>query len=198
MALTVEDGTGVALADSYVSAAEVKAYGVDHKNRYPTVAAITDDNLVNLEPAARVGTIFVDGKGRDKRNDSARWWPGTRVSGRQALAWPRTTASYTDGTTITDPVPIQIKRAVLEAACYDFVNPGVINNTIVQSDLVKKEKVGTIEVEYVGRTQDIEAARTILTLIEDYIAQIIRLPEVSDGSTGTTTSANFNFLTIGS
>lgn len=194
MALDVEDGTGLAIAESYVTVAEIRTYATKHNTRYTIAANVAD---TTLEASARIATIFLDGKGRDKRNSAARWWPGSRINGAQALAWPRQSATYTDGTAITDPVPIQIKRATMELACYDNLNPGIIGEIITLTDVVKKEKVGPVEIEYVGRAQDIESARPVFSLVEDYIAQIIRLPEVADGTSGTTTSANFNFNTIG-
>ena len=197
MAISVEDGTGVATAESYVSVAELKAYAAGFGSLYADVATKTD---AELEAALRIGTIFIDGRGRDKRNDLARWWPGTRVTGAQALVWPRTAATFTDGTSIAnDSVPVQIKRATMESASYEAINPGSLHDLIISSQSIKKEKVGDLEIEYTGKIDDFEKLRPLLSRSEDYIAQIIRLPEVSDASgTTATTSASFNFLSVGS
>ena len=195
-------------ADSYVDVSALETYAAGFGSRYarlsPTYTPEADRiSPADKEAALRIATIFVDGKGRDMRNDLARWWPGRRTNGAQALVWPRTAASFTDGTAIAaNTVPIQIRRAVMEAACYEATNPGTLFNLITASQSIKREKVADLEIEYVGKVDDIEKLRPTISIVEDYIAQIIRMPEVSSGagggSSGTTANVNFNLLDVGS
>lgn len=200
--MAIETTLGADDAESYATVDDLETYAAGFGTRY----ALVNDSAtseVTKEAALRLAAIFVDGRGRDKRNDLARWWPGTRVSGSQALVWPRNGATFTDGTVIADgTLPVQIKRAVMNAAAYEVQNPGTLDDLIIASQSVKKEKVGDLEIEYIGKIDDFEKLRPAISLVEDYIAQIIRMPEVSagagGGSGGTSTSANFNFLSVGS
>lgn len=75
MPLTVEDGTGLATADSYASRADADTYHAERGNA-AWAAASTDAR----DAALRKATQYLDTRYR---------WVGTRLTLAQALEWPR-------------------------------------------------------------------------------------------------------------
>lgn len=126
MALIVEDGTGLATAESYVSVVDYKAYHVDRGNA-------TEGSDLDIERRLRLATEYID----------IRWGPGVQgdvLTEDQALVFP---TNY-----FTDPLPLPLVRACFEYAFYavskslfidkDMVTDGV---GVIQS----KRRVGPIE-----------------------------------------------------
>lgn len=77
-------------------------------------------------------------------------FPGSKTGGRaQEREWPRTGAKDSAGEDIpVDEVPVEIERAVYEAAYRELTEPGSLSPDFVPSGQVTKEKVGPIEVAY--------------------------------------------------
>ncbi len=130
MVLIVEDGTGLANAESYITVDFFKTY---HKNRGNEISLGGSE----IEQKLRLATEYID----------LRWGDqilGFPVSEDQALCFP---TDYF----ITDPVdlPIQLKKAAAEFAFFSISNPLFIENTGEDGPGVVflKEKVGPIEVE---------------------------------------------------
>ncbi|WP_311272184.1 MULTISPECIES: DnaT-like ssDNA-binding protein [unclassified Rhizobium] len=75
---------------------------------------------------------------------------GKRAGGfAQDRAWPRTGASTYYGEAIPDNViPAAIENAAYEAAFLELTNPGSLSPVITGSATVKREKIGSLEVEY--------------------------------------------------
>ena len=105
MALTVEDGTGLELADSYISLVDARALALNLGWVLPT-----DDTAA--EVALRNGAQYAD------LSESS--FAGTRLVDIQGLAWPRLNSYKCYGTnTITidsDSVPKEIQKAQVAAA----------------------------------------------------------------------------------
>ena len=116
MAFTVEDGTGLAAANSYVSLADAGAYFADRGNA--TWENADDD----LKEAALVRASFaLDGiyGGR---------WPGYCATQDQALAWPRVDAVDSAGYEISSAtVPQAVKNAACEAALVELGSAGALS-----------------------------------------------------------------------
>lgn len=94
-------------------------------------------------PAARQrGAVFIDGY--EPR------FPGVRSGGYdQERAWGRDGAVTRYGQTIPDGViPIAIVTASYYAAFEELTTPGSLSPVVLGSDTIKREKVGTLEVEY--------------------------------------------------
>lgn len=92
--------------------------------------------------ARQRGSLFID-----------RYEPrfsGSRTGGyAQDRAWPRTGASTYYGEPIpSDVVPVAIENASYEAAYLELTNPGSLSPVVTGSSTVKREKVGSLEVEY--------------------------------------------------
>lgn len=106
MTLTIEDGSGVVGADSYVDATDASAYLADH---YTTTqlatwtAASSGDKEIHLRNAAQYLSTYYGGR-----------WIGTRANETQGLDWPRTAAADQDGYAIDDDA---IPQAIIDAQC---------------------------------------------------------------------------------
>lgn len=139
MALTVEDGTSVEGADSYISVADAKTYVTNYHGADHAFATATD---AAAEVALRRAAQTID----------AIYEPilkGYRVDTDQPLAWPRLE--------VTDPlVQLPLENAefpaqVLGRAQTEYAIR-ILAGTDVDPDLgrlTRREKVGDLEVEYI-------------------------------------------------
>jgi len=133
MSLTVEDGTGLATADTYLSRADAETY---HDERGNTAwASLTD---AEKDAALRYGTTTLDGLYS---------WTGTLISTTQALGWPRSGASDHDGRYIaSDAVPTCIQHATCELALLHASS--ALNAHYERGGAIRRERVGPLETEY--------------------------------------------------
>lgn len=147
MALEVEDGTGKANAESYISVADADTY---FSNRGYTLWATLME--AEKEQALRRSTDYMLQVYRLK-------WKGTRVTGTQSLDWPRNWVLRDDYEFATqngaqvigarqyypaDEVPTEVKNACAELAFK--AAGGDLAPDIAQR--VVREKVDVLEVEY--------------------------------------------------
>lgn len=99
---------------------------------------------------------------------------GIRSGGReQLLAWPRTNARDGSGEAISsDAVPIEVERAVYEAALRELTTPGSLSPDIIPGSIKKKVRVeGAVEVEYAaGRAKDM---MPILAAVDGLLASLL-------------------------
>lgn len=138
MPYVVEDGSGLAAANQYVSAAYVAEYALDAGLTVP--AGSVDGAIVR---ASR----WIDGR------FGARF-SGSRLQGRaQGLEWPRTGATDFAGAAVaSNEVPAEIQRATAEAALRELRSPGSLSPDQAQGAAgasVKRvrKKVGPLETE---------------------------------------------------
>jgi hypothetical protein len=132
MALVVEDGTGKADAESYVSVADTDTYFSDRN-----ITTWTGTDAVK-EAALRKATEYLD---------ATYSWAGSGVvETTQALGMPRKDLYDNEARDISETVPTGLKRATMELALASLSAELLPNQT--NSDYVKKEKVGTLEIEY--------------------------------------------------
>lgn len=144
MALTVEDGTGLPNADSYVSLVDAAAYHTAMGNE------AWDDALpAEQEAALRRATQYLDTRYR---------WRGEPLTDVQALAWPRTAADW--------PV-----RAIKSACCELALRALAGSLYTDQSDAaVTRETVGPITVEY-GHSQ--QGGQVRYAIVDDLLANLV-------------------------
>ena len=134
MALTVEDGTVVAGADSYISLANAKTYHTAHDD--PTDWTSASD--AEKESALKYGAATLDG---------AFDWDGQITSATQVLAWPRADCSDREGRTPADNViPQQVKDAQCELAVVHLGT--VLTSTYDRDGMVASEQAGPVKIEY--------------------------------------------------
>jgi hypothetical protein len=132
MAIIVEDATGLATAESYLSYADYVTYWSD---RGITVS----ETEAEIEVQLRLTTEYIDLRWGDKA-------PGLTISETQALSYP---TDYF----IVDPValPVQLKRATAEYLRYSLTNSLFIDNTMVSGPGIKSitERLGPLETKTV-------------------------------------------------
>lgn len=135
MTITVEDGTGLAAAESYVSVANANTYWANRADTVWVAAA-----LAEKEAALREATLYLDGVYN---------WIGTRVKSTQGLAWPR---AYTGGLdsdnseVLSTVVPAKVVKACCELALEALTTR--LAATLDRGGLIKSESVGSLSVTY--------------------------------------------------
>lgn len=107
MPLIIENGSGVADAESYISVEDADAY-------FAARAIEAWDGVEDKEAALRRATDYMNARYTGR-------WKGYRATATQALDWPRRDAPLKDteewfGFVPTDAVPIEVKRACAELA----------------------------------------------------------------------------------
>jgi hypothetical protein len=148
MALIVEDGTGKADAESYISVADASTYHTARGNA--AWAALASDTV--REQCLRKATDYMTQTYRLR-------WGGYRVSGTQALDWPRNFVMREDFQSASingyqmlggnyyypnDEVPTEVKNACAELALK--ASSGTLLADLNQG--AKRKKVDVIEIEY--------------------------------------------------
>lgn len=150
MAFTVETGSIVAGANSYVSVADADTYHADRGN-----AGWTGDNAVK-QAALVKATDYIE-------QQYAELWKGQLVDEQQPLSWPRAGVSAI----AEDEIPTKLKQAVcilaLEALAAD------LNPALARGGAVKREKVDVIEVEYM----DGASARTVRPAVDGLLRGLL-------------------------
>ena len=140
MALTVENGTGLATAESYLSVADADAY---HASRGTAEASWVDLDTEIKEQCLRRATDAMLQMYRGR-------WKGVMVKpDTQALDWPRYNA-YPDPTFLYaisyTVVPPEVKKACAELALR--ANSGDLTSDVAPTGAVLSEQVGSIAVTY--------------------------------------------------
>jgi hypothetical protein len=161
MALTVEDGTGLTDADSFVSVAECDAYHLARGNTTWTGS----DSL--KEAALRRASLFLS---------NAYPWQGWQFRPRlQALAWPRGGVVDQDGFDVrSDEVPVEIRHATCEVALRELVSPGAMNPDVTTAETVKSVTAGSVSVQFANAGPGAGANRPTLLVVRDLIAGLLR------------------------
>lgn len=131
MTLVVEDGTGKTNAESYQSVSAADTYFSNLAN-----TSWTGTTAVK-EAALRKATLYLDSTYR---------WIGDIFSVEQSLNWPRTSVYDSQGRDLAETVPLNLKNACAELALISLTTD--LFPLVDNSNYVKREKVGTLEVEY--------------------------------------------------
>lgn len=129
MALTIEDGTIVAGADSFATAAELVAYAGNFGRVIP---ADTPSQEALLRRAAL--------------EMNAKPWKGRTVSQLQALAWPRYEVCLNKWLLPSDSIPAQIKAGQMALATE--IHADDLSPPEQRLGSISREKVGPIDTEY--------------------------------------------------
>ena len=163
--LVVEDGTGLADANSYASVAEADTYFENRGN-----AAWAALSTTNKQTALIRATDYMIQAYRPN-------WKGLRNTDTQALDWPREYVQRIDSTGGYGPypsyypddvVPVEIKQACMELASRastDTLAPDLEQLTI-------REKVGPIEVEYSEFSPQYVRFRAVDNLLAPFLMNV--------------------------
>jgi hypothetical protein len=159
MAFIVEDGTGLANSNSYVSVADADSYFADRGvTTWTGIDAVKQGALVRA-------TSFIDVTFRQRFTG----YRGKRH--QQALEWPRIGAYYDNGMPQVPPdgffygigyrlyeyepidpatIPKELKNATCEAALRELAGAGSLTPDLDSNGAVKRERAGDTEREYIG------------------------------------------------
>lgn len=164
MALIVEDGTGMATADSYASLADASAYAAKQGLTF----AITGDDEALAEQALRRATIWLDGAYRSR-------FGGLRKLRRdQALEWPRIGVVDNEGVAVSpDTVPPEIVKATIEAAVREKADPGSLNPDITTGKIKSSVSVGEVSVSYAVGSGSAQEQKPFVGVIAGILAPLL-------------------------
>lgn len=158
MTLIVEDGTGKADAESYVSVLFCDTYNAERGNT-GWAALTTDQKEQNLRKA----TEYMDGYYS---------FSGYRTKTTQALEWPRYEAernyTATDDFWESDEVPAPVERACAELAFMSITQD--LSPNLTKS--VTKEKLGPLEVSYDPNSIQYTRFRKVDLILKDTLANL--------------------------
>jgi Putative DnaT-like ssDNA binding protein len=152
VALIVEDGTGLATAESYVSVAYVDTYATNIGDA--TWATLT---TAQQEQACRKATRYMEAKWRLR-------WKGNKTLETQALAWPRYNVLDEDGYVVdSDDVPQAVEHACSEAALLAGASVDLEPDV---SRIKKSVRAGSVEVEWFPGSDPYTVRTKVLGKIE--------------------------------
>lgn len=138
MALIVEDGTGLATAESYTSVAYADAYHVKFTGSAEWAAATEADKERHL----RLGTQFLD---LEYHNS----WRGTRTNEGQALDWPRENVTDDDDYDLDDDeLPTVLLYATAEAGLRSYLGDDLLGIETDGDVIQESSKLGPLEDSY--------------------------------------------------
>jgi len=152
MALTIEDGTIVQNANSYVTLAEVREYATQRGLTLPTAD-------VSLEPLVVRAYDYLESLA----------YKGVPIEALQPSSWPRKLV-YVNGTELPDDeIPLDLKKANCQLA-YEANTVNLQPTTSGQK--VVREKVDVIEVEYEanGVSSNSPVFKTVESLLKNLIS----------------------------
>jgi len=154
MALVVEDGSGRADAESYITVADASARHTAFGNA--AWAALASDAV--REAALRNATAYMVQAYRGR-------WSGLKMTGTQALDWPRY-GVVVDGFDIaSDIVPTEIANACADLALKAAA--GELNPDLERA--IIREKVGPLETEYSAHSPQAIRYRAIDMALAPYL-----------------------------
>ncbi len=161
MALEVEDGTGKADAESYISAADASAYHLARGNT--AWAGLASDEI--REQLLRKATDYMVASYRER-------WDGYRVTTTQALDWPRYEVPIRDSAIEgayaafygSDSVPVAVARA-----CAELALRAIDGDLAPDLDVpVTSEQVGPISVTYAPGARQTITFRAIDAMLSPF------------------------------
>lgn len=125
-------------------------YGTDEA--MATYWASKGYDVAGITPAVlrEIASAFVDGLGwRMAGKVAVPRFPGIPTAAGQEREWPRTGATDIYGRALdASTVPGAVERATYEAAFYEAVNPGALNEAVRSDERVVREKFGPVEFQY--------------------------------------------------
>ncbi len=167
MALIVEDGTGMATAESYLSVADADTFHTKFGN-----TAWSGDTALK-EGALRRATRYIDGIYGQR-------WVGLRNSQAQALDWPREYAYDSDQFIVPNgTVPQAVKNATAEAALRELLTPNGLSPDLERGGQVESEDVTAGPVSVSTSYKSDAPVRPILTVLNDLLHRIVSSESVS-------------------
>lgn len=154
MAIIVEDGSGVANANSYVSVADAQAW-----LEVRGLSFTSEDDAV-------IGAFLI--QAMDFLESFRAQFKGAKTSSTQSLQWPRANV-YIDNVEVDDDViPVELVNALVQLA-YEAQTVDLQPTATGQE--VLKEKVGPIETEYAESGRSVSRPR--LTKVMSFLEPLL-------------------------
>lgn len=160
------------MPDFYGNVADADAYHAARAN-----AAWAGEDMAKQAALIRA-SAYIDGKFQ-AQNSCGRWeslFSGVKTGGRaQALQWPRTGATDTEGHEIpAEEIPIEVVQATYESALREIALPGSLSPDYVASTAIKRQKVDVLEIEYqaASNTSGVPT-RPVITVVDELIAPLL-------------------------
>ena len=139
MAFVVEDGTGKATATSYCSVADADTYHTDHGSPAAWTAATDAQKQAGLMFA----TTYLD---------SEFVWLGDITDADQALSWPRSGVTDSEGRDVaSDAVPQRVIDATAYMALQHISN--ALDVSLDRGGDVRRQRVDVVEIEYMDHAK---------------------------------------------
>ncbi len=154
MTFVVETGSGSSTANSYASTAAADAYASDRG--LTDWAALTTGNK---EIALVKATDYIEATYRTA-------WQGYRVSGTQALSWPRSDVFVDEFAVAANIVPTAVVNACIEMALRAAAGTTLIED---QGQRVIRERVDVIETEYAEFSDPAATFPAVSRLLSPYL-----------------------------
>ena len=161
MTITVEDRTGLATADAFVSVAYCDTYHAARGNTAWAAASTADKETAIVRATQYLSEAYA--------------WQGLPINQRsQSLAWPRTYVTDSNGYAVpSNAVPGEIEQATALVALAELADPGVMAPSYTAHSRVKSEKVGPLAVEYDLSRTDAEGARPVILAVRDIVGGLL-------------------------
>lgn len=152
MAVTVEDGTGVADANAYGETSDAQAY-FDEMGY-----TVTATDAMVIRGARTLDAMYMH------------WLKGTKVDVGQSMIWPRVDMTDEDGNDLpSDEIPILWVRASFEMA---RIVP--VDQSFSPSLFIQAVKAGSVEVKFAGQM----VARQVLDFIQELVSPYVQSMEL--------------------
>lgn len=160
MALIVEDGSGLANADSYLSVADADTYHTAHGNP----AAWSGASTAAKESALQLATQYLDAVYGTR-------WDGQRINSTMSLDWPRFSVVDPDGFLLpSNAVPRQVKDACAYLALQNVNGDTLVPDTAAGGNVSSESvSVGPISTSttYSGDKSGVKTYRLVDLLIAE-------------------------------
>jgi len=145
MALIIEDGSQVSGANSYVTLAQVRAYGLSRGVALSEADATLEAQVI---------------ESMDYLESFADRFKGELVARDQPLSWPRIGA-YIEGWNWTSvEIPRQVLNAVYSLVLEVHAGEDLFNPTAAALPAIKKRVEGAVAVEYANPGQSLKVKKT--------------------------------------
>ena len=150
MSIVVEDGSGVAGANSYVAVDDCKAY-CDARGLTFSASPTAEGEQALIRATQAIDAMY-----------GARY-PGYRTNGRdQSLQWPRAEATDAEGEEIADDeIPQEIIDATCEAAVRELATPGSMMPDLERGGRIQSLQAGSVAITYGSNAEAVTTFQTI-------------------------------------
>jgi hypothetical protein len=109
-------------------------------------------------------------------------FPGEKTDYTQDRQWPRTGATWPDGTPISG-TPDQILQATSELAIQELISPGSMTPIVTPGKVKKRARVeGAVDVTYAVDSDVVESQMPVLTVVEGILWGLIGTRQVLPGA----------------